>query len=94
MRETIEKEIKKKEQKAVMKEEMKAKREEKDKERLFNWVPDARKKPISNKFVRMMDRYMNPEKRYKEKTNKRKEVDNAWYENLLCQKTAENALTM
>ena len=58
-------------------------RRDKDKERLYNWTPGTRKKPISKKFVDMLDRYKDPKRRYLEKMNKWKASENIKYKGVL-----------
>ena len=58
-------------------------RRDKDKERLYTWTPGTRKKPISNKFIDMLDRYNNPKRRYLENLSKWKEDENTKYKGVL-----------
>ena len=44
--------------------EKEVQRRDKDKERLYSWTPGTRKKPISNKFNDMLDRYNDPKRRF------------------------------
>lgn len=54
---------------------------EQETEMLYSWAPGTRKKPISKKFDRMIDRFINPNNRHAERRKQEKELENVKYFN-------------
>ena len=64
-------------EKAMLKQERIAKKKDAERELLFEWVdPEIRKKPISNKAIVILDKFLNPTKRHETKKQKDKETMN------------------
>lgn len=61
---------------------------------LYEWAPGTKKKFVSKRFERMLDRFTNPSNRNKEKRKVAKDEDNAKYFNMLTVNHAKSAVNM
>lgn len=69
----------------------KALKKTKDSELLYKWAPGVQKKPISNKFDHMMERFTNPNLRKLSKSTAQKDEHNAKYWSALAALHEQNS---
>ena len=61
---------------------------------LYEWAPGTRKKSVSKRFERMLNRFTDPQNRHEEKKKMNQDEDNAKYFKILTVSHAKSSVNM